>query len=155
MRPEKGLIEEMDENTQDPRELFADIGLLITEARTPDLSPKGRVEGPHCPPISGSNDHVCDRHKEQCRKASDLLRQQDIFWQNKIPMRIDVLLFPDCEHGRREETIMEGGSFSCKDSFQLLERWDVQLIKKRKYCALVRNHTKTFHRQTTYPTTIV
>ena len=55
----------MEEEPYDPRELFADVALLITEARTPDPSKKGRVEGPHCPPIQGSREHDCDRHKEQ------------------------------------------------------------------------------------------
>ena len=67
----------------------------------------------------------------QCRKASDLLSFQEILWQNKIPMRIDVLLFPNCEHGYLEETIIEGASFSCMDNFELLERWDIQMVKKR------------------------
>ena len=56
---------EMEEEPYDPRELFADIALLITEARTPDQSKKGRVEGPHCPPVQGNRGHDCDRHKEQ------------------------------------------------------------------------------------------
>ena len=55
----------MEEEPYDPRELFADIALLITEARTPDRSKKGRVEGPHCPPVQGGRGHDCDRHKEQ------------------------------------------------------------------------------------------
>ncbi|KAL4216463.1 hypothetical protein ACF0H5_024187 [Mactra antiquata] len=46
-------------------------------------------------------------------------------------MRIDVLLFPNCCHGNLEETIVEGASFTCMDHFELLERWDVQLVKKR------------------------
>ena len=60
-------LDDMDEKVYDPRTLFAEVGLLITEARTPELSKKGRVEGPHCPPISGLNAHECDRHKEQVR----------------------------------------------------------------------------------------
>ena len=62
----------MEEEPYDPRELFADVALLITEARTPDLSKKGRVEGPHCPPILGSKEHDCDRHKEQVTFLSAL-----------------------------------------------------------------------------------
>ena len=60
-----------------------------------------------------------------------MVRIQEVLWQNKIPMRIDVLLFPSCEHGYQEETTMEGATFSCMDDFELLERWDVQVVKKR------------------------
>ncbi|KAJ8311529.1 hypothetical protein KUTeg_010884 [Tegillarca granosa] len=48
-------------------DLFVDVGLLVTEARTPDLSVKGRVEGPHCPPIQGTSPHQCDKHREQVK----------------------------------------------------------------------------------------
>lgn len=63
----------MDEKVYEPREMFAEIGLLITEARIPDLSTKGRVEGPHCPPVKGNRDHECDRHKEQVSSGTPLI----------------------------------------------------------------------------------
>ena len=55
----------------DPQSLFVDVGILIVEARTPEVSPKGRIEGPHCPgPQGGQGDkvksnHKCDLHLEQ------------------------------------------------------------------------------------------
>lgn len=58
-------LDDMEEKVYDPRELFHEIGVLITEARIPDLSTKGRIEGPHCPPANGVREHECDRHKEQ------------------------------------------------------------------------------------------
>ena len=67
----------------------------------------------------------------QCRKASDILTQHKILLRNNIPMRVDVLLFPSCEHGLREETVVVGAMFSTVDAFILLERWDIQLINKR------------------------
>ena len=67
----------------------------------------------------------------QCRKASDILTQHKILLRNNIPMRVDVLLFPLCEHGLREETVVVGAMFSTVDAFILLERWDIQLINKR------------------------
>lgn len=57
--------DDMEEKVYDPRDMFGEIGLLIMEARTPDLSPKGRIEGPHCSTLIGSTDHECDRHKEK------------------------------------------------------------------------------------------
>ncbi|XP_052813505.1 atos homolog protein A-like isoform X2 [Mya arenaria] len=130
MKPQKDS-DEMEEKQLNPRELFTNIALLVTEARTPDFSPKGRIEGPHCPPVRGVIRHECDRHKLQCRKASELVSIQEVLWQNRIPMRIDVLLFPNCKHGQQEAMIIEGASFSCMDQFELLERWDVQMVKKR------------------------
>ena len=69
----------------------------------------------------------------QCRKASDILTQHKILLRNNIPMRVDVLLFPSCEHGLREETVVVGAMFSTVDAFILLERWDIQLINKRYF----------------------
>ena len=57
--------EDMEDCVCDPIDLFVDIGMLITEGRIPDLSPKRRVEGPHCPSLDQS--HSCDRHREQVR----------------------------------------------------------------------------------------
>jgi len=62
----------MEEKVYDPRELFQEIGALITEARTPDLSPKGRIEGPHCPTLKGAKEHECDRHKEQVQELCEI-----------------------------------------------------------------------------------
>ncbi|KAJ8311373.1 hypothetical protein KUTeg_010728 [Tegillarca granosa] len=111
MKPEKGS-EDMEDEVWDPLDLFVDVGLLVTEARTPDLSVKGRVEGPHCPPIQGTSLHQCDKHREQCRKADQLRKQMVLLYRNNIPMRIDVLLLPDCNHGHLEASTVEGANLS-------------------------------------------
>lgn len=51
--------------------------------------------------------------------------------KNKIPMRVDVLLLPSCDHGQLEASTVEGATVSCQDAAMLLERWDVQIIAKR------------------------
>ena len=55
----------MEDCVCDPIELFVDLGMLITEGRIPDLSPKRRIEGPHCPNLDPTHTHRCDRHREQ------------------------------------------------------------------------------------------
>lgn len=128
MKPEKAS-EDMEDCVCDPIDLFVDMGMLITEGRIPDLSPKRRVEGPHCPSLDQS--HRCDRHREQCRKADQLRKQMLMMCRNKIPMRVDVLLLPKCDHGQLEASTVEGATVSCQDTAMLLERWDVQIISKR------------------------
>lgn len=49
----------MEDKEWDPRELFITIGMLIVEARLPELSAKGRIEGPHCPQYPNEDTHVC------------------------------------------------------------------------------------------------
>ena len=46
------------------KEFFHHIGMLVIDGRTPQLSDKGRVEGPHCLPLSGHKCHVCDPSKD-------------------------------------------------------------------------------------------
>lgn len=130
MKPEKDS-DEMEDCVCDPIELFIDIGMLIVEGRIPDLSPKRRIEGPHCPTLDTTYDHRCDRHREQCRRADQLRKQMLLLCRNKIPMRVDVLLLPKCDHGQLEASTTEGATVSCQDTAMLLERWDVQIIPKR------------------------
>lgn len=65
---------EMEDYVWDPVAMFVDVGILIVEARTPDLSLKGRIEGPHCPHPHGGQGvkvkdlHRCDLHREQVTK---------------------------------------------------------------------------------------
>lgn len=47
------------------KEFVYHIGMLVMEGRTPQLSDKGRVEGPHCLPLSGHISHVCDFSKNK------------------------------------------------------------------------------------------
>lgn len=130
MKPEKGT-EDMEDIVWVPAELFAEIGLLVTEARTPDPSPKGRVEGPHCLPVQGIRAHVCDKHRQQCRK-SDLQRSHMYMLStNIIPMRIDVILMPNCDHGQLEASTVVGPITASDEEMSLLERWDIQILPKR------------------------
>lgn len=48
---------------RNPLQLVKDLVLLIVEARTPDFTVKGRIEGPHCPIIRGRPAHKCSADK--------------------------------------------------------------------------------------------
>lgn len=130
MKPEKGGTD-MDDVEWVPADLFAEIGLLVTEARTPDLSPKGRVEGPHCLPVQGVRNHECDKHRQQCRKTDLQKKHMYMLSKNMIPMRIDVLLMPSCDHGQLEACTVVGPITASQEEMTLLERWDVQILSKR------------------------
>lgn len=130
MKPERGTAD-MEDCVCDPIDLFVDLGMLITEGRIPDMSPKRRIEGPHCPNLEPSQTHTCDRHREQCRKADHFRRQMLMMCKNKIPMRVDVLLMPKCDHGQLEASSIDRATVSFHDNVMLLERWDVQIIVKR------------------------
>ena len=57
------LQTDMDDIEMDPHELFMQLGMLVVESRLPDLSTKGRRQGPHCPLVMGEpNWHTCDLH---------------------------------------------------------------------------------------------
>ncbi|XP_021346738.1 protein FAM214A-like, partial [Mizuhopecten yessoensis] len=131
MKPEKGG-QDMEDTVWVPADLFAEIGLLVTEARTPDLSPKGRVEGPHCLPVQGVRDHVCDKHRQQCRKTDLQKKHMFMLSKNMIPMRIDVFLMPNCDHGQLETCTVVGPIAASQEEMTLLERWDVQILSKRR-----------------------
>ena len=47
------------------KEFFYHIGMLVLEGRMPQLSDKGRVEGPHCLPLSGHIGHVCNLNQNK------------------------------------------------------------------------------------------
>ncbi|KAJ8311528.1 hypothetical protein KUTeg_010883 [Tegillarca granosa] len=64
------------------------------------------------------------RHKEKCRKADQLRKQMVLLYRNNIPMRIDVLLLPDCNHGHLEASTVEGANLSHPENCILIERWD-------------------------------
>lgn len=73
----------------EPQQLFIDLALLICESRQPELSERGRVQGPHCPQslgqsgagdgdqqsaagaaaiksiVDGQNRHICDDTSEK------------------------------------------------------------------------------------------
>ncbi|XP_048756858.2 atos homolog protein A-like [Ostrea edulis] len=136
MKPETGSPD-MEDCVWNPVELFVDVGILIVEARTPDLSPKGRSEGQHCPPAQGVQGvkvtpwHQCDLHREQCRRADQIKTQILKLSRNHIPLIIEVLLLPDCDHGRLEACSVDGSGVGCNDDSVLLERWEILLQQKR------------------------
>ncbi|GFO22520.1 protein fam214a-like [Plakobranchus ocellatus] len=89
-----------------PAQLLRDLVLLVREARTPDLSVKGRAEGPHCPllgaGIRGRSAHKCLADKAECVEASEYCRQAARLWLMGVPVCIDVLLLSTCDlHGDR------------------------------------------------------
>lgn len=128
---------EMEDYVWDPVAMFVDVGILIVEARTPDLSLKGRIEGPHCPHPHGGQGvkvkdlHRCDLHREQCRRADQIQTLITGLSRNHIPLNLDVLLLPGCDHGQREACTVEGSSVGSNDDLILLERWEVSLQQKR------------------------
>lgn len=128
---------EMEDYVWDPVAMFVDVGILIVEARTPDLSLKGRIEGPHCPHPHGGQGvkvkdlHRCDLHREQCRRADQIRTLITGLSRNHIPLNLDVLLLPGCDHGQREACTVEGSSVGSNDDLILLERWEVSLQQKR------------------------
>ncbi|XP_062613403.1 atos homolog protein A-like isoform X2 [Saccostrea cucullata] len=136
MKPETGSPD-MEECVWDPVMFFVDVGILIVEARTPDLSPKGRSEGLHCPPAQGGREvkgqpsHLCDLHREQCRRAEQMKSQILGLSRNHIPLNIDVMLLPDCDHGRLEACSVDGSWVGSNDDLILLERWEILLQQKR------------------------
>ncbi|XP_061170440.1 atos homolog protein A-like [Saccostrea echinata] len=136
MKPETGSPD-MEECVWDPVMFFVDVGILIVEARTPDLSPKGRSEGLHCPPaqtgrgVKVKPSHLCDLHREQCRRADQMKSQILGLSRNHIPLNIDVMLLPDCDHGRLEACSVDGSGVGSNDDLILLERWEILLQQKR------------------------
>ena len=51
---------DMEDLGMEPSKFFCQLGLLIIESRVPELSTRGRTEGPHCPADVG---HMpCPKH---------------------------------------------------------------------------------------------
>ncbi|XP_059177985.1 uncharacterized protein LOC131957268 [Physella acuta] len=123
----------MEEDLKDPLQLVKELVLLIVEARTPDLSIKGRVEGPHCPVIRGRPAHKCNAEKFECLRASEFCYLATRLWQNNIPICLDILLFPDCPHGRQEALVIDGAvTRSSTESSLLVEKWIIDGSKRRQ-----------------------
>ncbi|XP_029641634.1 protein FAM214A isoform X1 [Octopus sinensis] len=126
------LQQNMEDEDWDPRELFVTIGMLIVEARLPELSAKGRTEGPHCPQFPKVNKHVCDYQDIRCCEAKKFKMYMETLWKNSIPMCIELLLFPKCRHNQQQTDIMFVDSNAEHGGEQfLLERWDVNMTPKR------------------------
>lgn len=132
MKPERGLQPNMEDKDWDPRELFITIGMLIVEARLPELSAKGRIEGPHCPQYPNEDTHVCSYENNRCCEAQRQKTYMETLWKNRIPMCIELLLFPKCRHNQHhsEVTFLDSNAEYTGEEF-LLERWDIHMFPKR------------------------
>ncbi|KAK7096309.1 uncharacterized protein [Littorina saxatilis] len=131
MKPEVGGEESMAQEEFDPLDLLSRVAMLVLEARTPHHSAKGRVEGPHCPGSSmQQGQHQCSQETFECVRALEFRQQIDHMWKNGIPSCIDVVLYPDCAHGMKEARSLEGTGTTVQEDCLLLERWNIQSIKK-------------------------
>ncbi|BFZ13591.1 hypothetical protein BsWGS_16630 [Bradybaena similaris] len=134
MKPKKGETNnEMDEPMRNPLQLVKDLVLLIVEARTPDFTVKGRIEGPHCPIIRGRPAHKCSADKVECGRANEFCCLAQRLWLNSIPVCLDILLFPDCIHGWEEASVTEGAVAKLsQENVLLVERWTIDWTKRRQ-----------------------
>ncbi|KAK0055789.1 protein FAM214A [Biomphalaria pfeifferi] len=134
MKPKKGDSgSEMEEDLKDPLQLTKELVLLIVEARTPDVSVKGRVEGPHCPVLRGRVAHKCTVDKVECTRASEFCCQTHQLYHNNIPICLDILFFPECYHGLQESLATEGnGAVATEENSLLIERWTIKSLRRRQ-----------------------
>ncbi|KAH9508487.1 hypothetical protein Btru_055326 [Bulinus truncatus] len=124
---------DMEEDLKDPLQLSKELVLLIVEARTPDVSVKGRVEGPHCPVIRGRVAHKCTLDKIECIRASEFCYHTQQLCQNNIPICLDIMFFPECHHGMQESLVTEGNqAVVARENSLLIERWTIDNMRKRQ-----------------------
>ncbi|XP_032238606.2 protein FAM214A isoform X2 [Nematostella vectensis] len=95
-----------------PKDFFVNVGMLVIEGRTPELSKKGRVEGKHCPSITGMVTHQCDKIP-QCQEALARRKRMEYLWQRDKCFTIDVLLSQINDPG---------------ESDVLIEQWTVEVV---------------------------
>ena len=74
---------------------------------------------------------VCHLLLLQCRSHEAGEREMQMLWKNRIPMCIEVLLLPDCCHGRQKALSVDTNFPSVKDRCLLLEQWIVHVLPKR------------------------
>lgn len=143
MKPDEGLSSDMEEFEAEPSTFFVELSMLIIESREPEISSKGRVEGPHCPPVKRDQEHLhmCEKGNKKCEKAALLYQEMMKYWRNNIPLCIDVLLYPDCEHG---SAVKEGktdmaqlSGFNCL----LLEQWTIQVMPRKMHDLYLSPHS--------------
>ena len=65
----------------------------------------------------------------KCHRRGQLHRQVERFSEKGIPICVEVLLAPDCQHGARKADILEYPGEE-KDTL-LLEKWDIIVSPKR------------------------
>ncbi|KAH9505671.1 hypothetical protein Btru_055470 [Bulinus truncatus] len=127
---------DMEEDLKDPLQLSKELVLLIVEARTPDVSVKGRVEGPHCPVIRGRVAHKCTLDKIECIRASEFCYHTQQLCQNNIPICLDIMFFPECHHGMQESLVTEGNqAVVARENSLLIERWTIDNMRKSDIAA--------------------
>uniref|UniRef100_UPI00358F5F5D atos homolog protein A isoform X2 n=1 Tax=Myxine glutinosa TaxID=7769 RepID=UPI00358F5F5D len=125
-----------------PEDLVVALTLLIIEGRTPELSPKGRAEGPHCPAgtlLPGSG-HTCLPGHQQCERARALGERARLLWRNAVPVMVELGLRVSCCAGRDDPPSGPEGSDSelgLSRGALLLERWALRSIPKRAGDALM------------------
>ena len=83
----------------------------------------------------------------QCVRYSEMMRAMTMLWKNNVPMCIEVLLLPECEHGKQRAESHDV-SLPAPSATQaiMLEQWYIQGIPRR--CAEMRytdyyTHTDT------------
>uniref|UniRef100_A0A914WRY5 Atos-like C-terminal domain-containing protein n=1 Tax=Plectus sambesii TaxID=2011161 RepID=A0A914WRY5_9BILA len=107
----------------DPKLLYCDIALLVTESRLPD-SKSGRVEGPHCRQQRVANDalHQCDVDGVPlCAQAGKIRKRTDGLFASGLPLSVQaVLIAEQC-----------AGTNDCLPHGVLLETWTIQLHTRR------------------------
>ena len=57
-------------------------------------------------------------------------KQMHILWRNKIPMCVEVLVYPNCEHGYAQATAMDPGLPTSNKDCILIEQWIIQAVPR-------------------------
>lgn len=62
-----------------------------------------------------------------------LQRQMAVLWKNRVPMCIEVLLFPECEHGTERCRAVDASTPASRSFARglLLEQWTIQIVPRR------------------------
>lgn len=131
MKPDEEMHADVAEEVEhDPCDLYTDLGTLIIEGRIPGLTERGFGEGPHCLPVQGQNRHQCDLTSPECQHHDATLKHMLLLWKNRIPMSIEVLLYPECCANSATTKTVDISSVS-DISYLLLEQWTVHMLPKR------------------------
>ncbi|CAB3361281.1 Hypothetical predicted protein [Cloeon dipterum] len=114
----------------EPHEVFAALGVLVLEGRVPGATDRGYGEGPHCPPLGAKPrpavlPHQCDPNTNiLCRRELEFRKRISLLWQSGIPMKLEVLVCPDCACGAQRASCSEP-SVKPSPSDLLLEQWTI------------------------------
>ncbi|XP_067142988.1 atos homolog protein A [Centruroides vittatus] len=131
MKPDEEMHADVAEEVElDPCDLYTDLGTLIIEGRIPGLTERGFGEGPHCLPVQGQNRHQCDLTSPECQRHDVILKHMLLLWKNRIPMSIEVLLYPECCSNSTSNQTIDNSSVS-DISYLLLEQWTIHMLPRR------------------------